>query len=364
MKKQINIQSNQSAILDNDFKLLRHIDKVSNWLQNDFTYPISTSINLTNICNHRCPDCMVINMLHSTTHDKLTIPYDRACQIIKELAQAGVKTINLGGGGDPSMYKELSKIIRLINSLGMECSVTTNATNLSDEDIQTFAECCSWVRISLDADSPEIYKLTHAQSEKSFNKTINNIKHICDYKKAIKSEIEVSTAYLVGPHTIKGISNFVNLSKSLGVDHVRIRPFFTHGDEKPFTEEDISKIDTEYEKSMKLDADNFKVYFSYERMDAVLDTKVYKIPPCNIHHFHAQISSDQKMWVCCHHLDVDGFCVGDLSDKTFEEVWKSDQRKRVYQNIDYSQCPTPCQYHRSNELLDKLSTPIKHENFV
>ena len=36
MKKQLNIQSNQSALLDNDFKLLRHIDKVSDWLKNDF----------------------------------------------------------------------------------------------------------------------------------------------------------------------------------------------------------------------------------------------------------------------------------------------------------------------------------------
>ena len=193
-----NSQHNHSALLDNDFKLLRHIDRVAGWLKNDFTYPISASINLTNICNHRCPECMVINMLHSTTHDKLTIPYQRACEIVKDLAKAGVKTINLGGGGDPSMYKELSKIIRLINSLDMECSVTTNATNLSEEDIHTFVECCSWVRVSLDADSPEMFKVTHAQSEFSFNKTIKNIKHICDYKKAIKSDIEVSTAFLVG----------------------------------------------------------------------------------------------------------------------------------------------------------------------
>ncbi len=38
-------------------KILKHLDRVNAWLKGENPYPITVEMDVTNICNHRCPEC-------------------------------------------------------------------------------------------------------------------------------------------------------------------------------------------------------------------------------------------------------------------------------------------------------------------
>jgi len=353
-----------SQVLNNKLKLLRHMDKLYEWVKTGFTYPVTVGINLTNLCNHKCPACICDYYVSDNKSEVSTVPFETLVNLVDELSKLGVKAISIGGGGDPTCYPKLGEAIEYIKGKGLEVSLTTNGTNLSDEDIKTIVRCCTWLRVSLDADCPEMYLLTHGVGEKAFNRTIENIRRATSLKRATNSEIVISTCYLIGPHTIEGIYNCTALCKELGVDHIRIRPFFTFGNKKMFSEEDSGAIYKELERSKELEGNGFIVSYPAERCASVINNCASITKKCNFHHFNALIAADLKMYICCHHMGVEKYCIGDMHDSTFAAIWASERRRNVFENINYLECPTPCDYAPSNELLWNIQQPIPHENFL
>ena len=37
-------------------KILKHIDRVNAWLKRENPRPITVELDMTNVCNHRCPE--------------------------------------------------------------------------------------------------------------------------------------------------------------------------------------------------------------------------------------------------------------------------------------------------------------------
>ena len=38
-------------------KILKHLDRVNAWLQGHNQPPITVELDMTNFCNHKCPEC-------------------------------------------------------------------------------------------------------------------------------------------------------------------------------------------------------------------------------------------------------------------------------------------------------------------
>ena len=83
-----------------------------------------------------------------------------------------------------------------------------------------------------------------------------------------------------------------------------------------------------------------------------------------MHHFATNIGGDLKVYLCCHTVGWEKYCLGDLNNSTFEELWNSEHRKKVYENIDYKDCATPCSMVAFNELLYKFEEQTVHPNFL
>jgi hypothetical protein len=89
-----------------------------------------------------------------------------------------------------------------------------------------------------------------------------------------------------------------------------------------------------------------------------------KYRKCNVHHFAPQIGGDMKVYLCCHTIGWEKYCLGDLTKNSFAEIWHSEQRKSVYEGIDYRDCATPCSMGSVNNFLHKFEETSEHINFL
>ena len=339
-------------------KLLKHLDRLSMFEKNGFAYPILVDFNLTNICNNRCPLCV-----SSESRDKTTVSFEDAKYVINQLKEVDVKALYFAGGGDPTCHPNLEQIIRFVKDNEMEVAVCTNGCRMPEGVVEAIVSCCSWMRISLDADNPEIYKKTHGMDERIFNQVLNNMSALAEKRRETKSDVVLGVTYLLGPHTIPGIYNAAKLVRERGMDYLRFRPFFEWNGKKE-NEIDGEAMFKELRRCKELENEDFSVSYPEERVESMTTVKTARYKECYVPHLIAAINTNLKLYPCCILRNNEKYCLGDLNKQSFKEIWTSEKRKRVHELINLQDCPHPCQYDPHNEILHVIKRKINHSNFL
>jgi len=354
------METEQPMSTYDNIKLLKHLDRLSEWARTDFVFPLSVSLNISNKCNNYCPLCMGSKGL-----DESIIPLDRIFEIVAQLKDAGIRAIGLGGGGDASCHPQLAEVIAHISSCGIDVALYSNGGFLTDEMSDAIVKHCSWIRISLDADGPELYEITHGISGDMFDKVVDRIGKMVSLRRQTGSPLVISTGYLLGPHTVHGVYGAAELSKQLGVDHIRIRPFYAGGGYRSFAEEDIDALLQEVSRCLVLQDETFAVSCPTNRWEWLsLDRSPRNYGRCYGHNFSTIISANQKIYPCCYYENNEDYCLGDLTKNSFREIWESPRRAEVAGRIDLNACPSPCIWDDHNRLLWDLKQEIRHHNFI
>lgn len=357
------------------YKLLNNLDKVLEWVTTGDTIPVLVNINPTNRCNHRCPLCTSKDFL-----DDVTFPTPRLKQIIEELAKLGVKAIGFGGGGDPTCHPDLAELIHFSAAQGLEFAMTTNGQLLNEEIIEAAVRHSTWLRVSLDASTPEIYKKTHGLGDKEFEQVKSNIEALVREKKRTGSDVTLGITYLLGPHTVDGAVSATRMVRDIGVDNIRLRPFF-RWDQESKSPSQVSDSDAlvpvpgkrtgsraysvegsrkaEFDRRMadvlreckSLQSESFSVSYPEDRIldVATQSERVHRV--CSVHHFQSIITADMQVYPCCMLEGKAKYSYGSVAEKSFQEVWESPSRRAAYERIDFSDCPNPCMLEKHNELL-------------
>jgi len=261
-------------------KLYDHIEKVSHLLNRDKTI-ITAEIDMTNSCNQKCPKCTGFK------EEQVSISYEEAVDYIDQLNEMDVKGIVFTGGGEPLCNVSTVDVIEYAKHRGLDVGIITNGLDMYGPTYDSLIINCTWVRISLDAGTPEMYKITHGMEKNHFEKVIENIKGLVEHKGSNKSPT-IGTAFLTGEETVKDMYNFAKLSKSLGVDYAQFRPF--HWDKT-----DVSK---ELQKCKSLETDDFKIMASVQKYQFFKNKDVRPYDVCRGANFRTVIAADSKVYVC------------------------------------------------------------------
>lgn len=332
-------------------KILCHPDRIAEWLEGGDTRPISWELDLTNACDQKCPDCP------GGRNNNQSLDLDTAENYVYQIKALGGKSIVLTGGGEPLLNSIITKVVKYIHySKGMDVSLITNGTQLNKDNVFDIVENCTWVRVSLDAGSPEIYKFTHGCNKKTFKSVLGGISLLVEAKKAKLPEgynCTIGVAFLTHNKTRKDMLVFTKLCQWLGVDYVQFRPYH-------YNFCDVTEELKECEKQTI--PGQFYVLKSGNKYDHLTERQPYDI--CYGHHFCGVINV-HNVYLCCHFRGMDKYKLGDLRENKLYEIWESEQRKKIYQNIDYSDCYPVCRCDRLNRILWKLKEePATHINFV
>ena len=344
MSKDFNINSAM-----NNNKLLNHMDRLAEWKSTGNSSPIAVGLDLTNVCNHRCPQC---NGYMGQTDEMISL--ESLKRIVPQFSEIGVKAVGLGGGGDASCHPDLDKALHLFRDHDIETGLFTNGHVLRDSVKNAIVDCCTWMRVSLDADGPELYEKVHGTKGSNFDKVLDNVKDLVRLKEEKDSSLVIGTSYLLGSHTISGMYGAAKIARDLGVSYIRLRPFFTWDGERPFTRDEADKVLEELRHCQELDTDTFKVSFPGERTTWAMDDELAPNPPgCHMHHFSTIVEADLKVYLCCHMKGIERYSVGDLSKQSFQEIWQSQHRNDVYSNIDFKDCALPCREAANGSLMNE-----------
>jgi MoaA/NifB/PqqE/SkfB family radical SAM enzyme len=365
-------------------KLFQHLDHLAAWQQGKVMPPVVVELDLTNLCNHGCPGCVYSHLVNVS---KDSIPMDLAEQIIHQLADYGVKAVTFTGGGEPLVYGQdkVLMLMKLAKRQGMQVALITNGALLTDPE---FLDLCEWIRVSLDGYNAETFARFHGRSEGEFDKVCGRLRALCEHAAVMKASGEpcatVSAGFLTMPGEYKDIRPMARFCREQfpGLDFLSFRPLVVNMVDDPaltgggwgrsrldqYAEHgqlDLELIETAVECA-RSEAAPLTVFWAedkYRALHAEGFGKTYS--KCHAHFIETTVAADCGVYFCCHTQGQERFCLGNLRERSFKEIWESDRANQIRESFDpRTTCPPACRLHQYNNMLEEISHPVTHENFL
>lgn len=171
-------------------------------------------------CNLTCPSCRN-NFIFINSGEEYNLKIKIVEQFIKLVENhTGYLRFTISNDGDPFaslIYRKFLTDVTIKNKK-TEIEIVTNGQLLKDHwlKLEKIHKNISKVKISFDAGSEEIYKITRRGG--NWNKLLESTQFLIDWKKQNNSKIIVETAFVVQTTNYKDIPSYINTVRNLGVD--------------------------------------------------------------------------------------------------------------------------------------------------
>jgi len=192
---------------------------------------------MTNACGHRCPGCFGFH----PERDRAAMSIAEAESVIRQARDLGVRGLTFTGGGEPLMNPATLDAVRYAAESGLDVGFITNGQRLDAGAADVLLESCVWIRVSLDAASPEVFRRTHGMGSAEFERALENTRALARRKRETGSRTTVGIGLLTSPETKQDIRAFAALGRELGVDYAQYRPLLRRhgGDEVDYSDPGI-----------------------------------------------------------------------------------------------------------------------------
>lgn len=353
-------------------KLLRHAPKVEAMLRGDLVYPISVELDLSNVCPHDCPFCSFGTSSSNGYRQQnwQTFPFPRILRLIDELVDCGVQSVTFTGGGEPLVHPKAGEIFAYVTELAQRWSqpiqwgLVTNGL-LLDRYADIIARGATFVRVSLDAGTPETHAFTHGlpKGQLQYLKILQNIRALRDQS----MDLTIGASFCVMDQNFKEIYKAAKDVKAAGANYLEVRPTFPtdwRGDGwgSALSDPDAAKVEVDHAR-LHVNSPTFQVIGMTERFDALASPQK-KYGQCRIGPLMTVIGATGEVWHCCVQRGQAFFKLGSILETDFKTFWADLHAKRDASKIDVSQCPR-CRYDGFNELIERaFVNDGMHANFV
>ncbi len=314
------------------FKLLLHSERIKALAETEDCVPLTVEIDPTNTCSHNCQFCSTRSEL-KVNRDSL--PIDLIVNLLHDLKNQDVRSINWKGGGEPTLYPRLGEVIEEADKLGFAQGLTTNGSLLFRWH-ELAARTLDWIRVSLDAARPKTHLLIHGSED--FTRIV---KHIGEYAKLPrKGRIGLNMNLTLDNY--QEAQEFVLLGMRLGVDYVAIRPAYYEcfGYENPLTEATATMLNEQLQKAKQMETSNLQVYVGQVANAGRPGTYVGQV--CLAPALRAIVGADANVYACCDLRGYPEFSFGSLRKNTFWEIWYGDKRREVLAKTKAKECLAYC----------------------
>ena len=344
-------------------KIFGHLEELNKVKCGERIAPIYVRIKPTNRCNQNCYYChykypyLELDQYYPTDE----IKQEKMLEIIQDFKDIGVKAVTFSGGGEPLLYPYIEQSMEAVLNAGIDLSIITNGSLLEGKKAELLSGA-KWVRISQESGCPKTYSKIRGVKEESFHKLCENIKKFAKIK---HSDCELGVNFVIGPDNHQEVYQAGKLMQELGCNHIKYTALMSNDAEKihaPFKKEVIEQIH-------KLQEDNtggFKVINLYENDFDSSAVFGRNYDHCSVKDFVTVIAANSRIYYCHDKAYLSEGEVGDISRKSFKDVWFSEETTRKFEMFDPKEkCKHHCVYDDRNELLNRFySLDRQHINFI
>ena len=339
--------------------------------------PISINLDATTACNYRCDHCVDMDILNKNINYEHELLKDSLTQ----LAENGLRSVIIIGGGEPTAYKGFEDIVRHLKAMNIQIGVVTNGSMMKKiEAVADVLDERDWVRLSLDSGTNETFRAMHKPGSKKC--TLEWIcAHIPDIKK-VNPKFKIGFSFIIvwkdcetnDTKIIENVDEIITaakLAKQHQFDYISFKPFLTRAEEnnaeiigidkeQSYVESVMSKIRKDVNTSKELEDDSFAVIESTNLRVLENGTYMnYTEQPHNCHmQYFRQVLSPLGVFNCPVYRHVPQALLGDKHSYATSEGFKATQTNtlRLIEAFDAtSECKdVTCLYNHANWFIEDL----------
>jgi len=327
--------------------------------------PIHIRIKPTNVCAHNCWYCAYKADDLQLGQDMVKKDYilrEKMMEIIDDIVEMGVKAVTFSGGGDPFYYPYLLETVKKLSETPVKFAALTNGARLSGEVAEIFANCGTWLRISIDGWDNESYSRYRGVSMGEFSKVMKNME---DFKK-IGENCYLGVSVIVDKKNALHLYEFIKKIKGVGVNSVKISPCIVDNNganNNKYHQSIFNNVKQQVKRAIEdFASKDFEVFDSYHEMDGKFRKDYDWCPYLQI---LPVIGADLNIYPCqdkAYNLD-DGL-IGSIKEQRFKDFWFSD-KENFFKINPAKVCNHHCVANSKNKLvLEYLDADKGHLGFV
>lgn len=345
-----------------------HLDRMEALRRGDQPAPVELQLILSDLCNQDCHFCayragngLSVEQFAGAEGEKnpnRMIPRDKAVELLDDFAALGGKAVIFTGGGEPTVHPEHLMLFDHALRLGLDCSLNTNAMRLR-AGWQDVLPRFQYIRVSVDAGTPEEYARIRGAKPTDYEKALENIRRLVEACRP--NGCTVGAGYVVTPE------NWVNLGAGLvnlfgtGVRYVRLASMQSTDGVSAYQGASWSEAlaavrqaaDTRWPSDFQV-VDLFESAMG-KRMESAF---------CGMQHLVLYVGANLKAYRCCYTAYTALGEAGDLAGTRLFDWWRSTDKQDSFESFDARRCGT-CPLWQKNEVIAYMAAPQPvHVNFV
>jgi len=353
-------------------KLMWHLEKLAEWQKGKDIYPLHIDLGPSSACNQNCRFCYVGYL---GKKKPIFLGKDVFLKLMQDLGRLKIESVALCGTGEPFLNKATPEAILTAKEAGVDVAVITNGVFFSPKIAEKVLGSLTWIRFSVYGDSQKVYDWVHRGGKYDWVKVNINILKAVEIKRKNNYPTTLGAVVILLPENGHEMPSLAKKLRDYGIDYMVIKPPSQNPRNKLFIPRDLAKrFSTEIKKAEGFNSENFRVEVrwdlfeheeSFDGENSPQATKPYE--KCLGLPFIACIDADGSVYACNGFWRSSEFLYGNLYQNSFEEIWKSNRRKKVMDfvknKLDLSRCEPFCRHNSINIFLWDLVNPPRHINF-
>lgn len=347
-------------------KLLWHLDRVNEWVQNKRIAPLHIDFGITTGCNMACTYCYGIIQGRVGSKKRFDMPKEAILRFLKDAKDMDVRSIAFIGEGENTLNEALYDSLDYARKIDLDVSLATNGLHFKKERIKDMLSALTWIRFNISAGKPETFLKIH--KVRGLDNVIDNIRACIEIKKKYSLNIVIGLQMVLMRENIGDVLPLAKIGRELGVDYLVIKPC----SDDP--EKSLNSPENEYKNMKKRlkEAEDFsngdyKVVVKWTKMDnkGLKDFKV-----CFGTRFIIGISGDGSVFPCGHFFNIkrEEFKMGNIIKRPFREIVNGERYWEVQKKIESvdvnNECESNCRQYYVSNFLWRLKNKPPHVNFI
>jgi len=327
-------------------KLLMYRCHLESWRQSGQSVPITLEIQPSERCNHHCPACqgqLALGISEARARARAGVNLD--IRLLRSVWDAPPEGVVLSGStGDPLVHTGIAEILAQLRERKIPVALVTNGDSLQQTLCDSILTSCRGVRFSLDADGPNLYRITHGMGVDAWNRVTDSIRMLVERRTRLRltrQDCLIGVGFLTGRKTRESMVRATENAAKLGVDYIQFRPFHL----------DDSDVLNELRLCQSFDTDSFNVFGSFQKYLQVFSTERTYLR-CHGAWFYTVLDPHADLYICCHHVGNPHAILGSLRDTNWPSLLRSVQRREVIEGFDVTKCLRRCRLDSHNRFLE------------